>query len=64
MDTYIDNKRIATGISKDRAMFDGVHIRYDKESRTYSYYKYNKGERLAWQDEVTKEQLLKLFTKE
>ncbi|WP_324028200.1 hypothetical protein QSV08_09795 [Maribacter sp. BPC-D8] len=64
MDTYIDNKHIATGIIKDRDMFDGVHIRYDKESTTYSYYKYNKGERFTWQDEVTKEQLLKLFTKE
>ncbi|WP_405398320.1 hypothetical protein [Maribacter sp. Asnod2-G09] len=64
MYSYVDNKLLATGIILNNDFYDGGHIRYAKDSKTYTYLKYDKGERLVWETSLTKEALLKLFIKE
>ncbi|MDF4202566.1 hypothetical protein PXD56_06360 [Maribacter sp. SA7] len=61
MHSYIDDKHVATGIILNRDFYDGVHIRYDKSSNTYSYLKYDKGERLEMETTLTKEAVLELI---
>ncbi|WKX76389.1 hypothetical protein [Zobellia laminariae] len=63
MHSYIDDKYVATGIILNRDFYDGVQIRYDNNSNTYTYFKYNKGERLEWETSLTKEEVLKLLHK-
>ena len=59
MDAYIDNIKVASGVLKDREMFDGIHIR--TYNNTYNYYKMNKGERTDKKADLSKEALLKIL---
>ena len=59
MDAYIDNIKMASGVLKDRQMFDGIHIR--TYNNTYNYYKMNKGERVDKKVNLSKEALLKIL---
>ena len=59
MDAYIDNIKVASGVLKDREMFDGIHIR--TYNNTYNYYKMNKGERTDKKVDLSKEALLKIL---
>ena len=63
MYSYVDNKLLATGVILNNDFYDGEHIRYAKDSKTYTYFKYEKGERLVWESNLTKEALLELLKK-
>jgi len=61
METYINNKKVAEGIRKNKDMYDGIHIMFDSSENTYLYFKLTVGGKTISKRYLTKEKLLKLL---